>query len=162
MVVCMHSGKHQRGFAYMALLVAISASLLTLSAAMPDKFQQAKRDKEAQLLFAGRQYQLAIERFYKNRFVPIKRYPVSLAELLEDNRTAKPQRHLRRLFPDPMSADGQWGLVYNEQQQIMGVYSLSEQTLLKTTFDSKRIRVSNPSGPTRYSDLKFVYISSLD
>jgi type II secretory pathway pseudopilin PulG len=158
----MRTGNSARGFAYMALLVVISASLLTLSAAMPDKFQQAKRADEAQLLFAGRQYQQAIERFYNNRFVPIKRYPSSLAELIEDNRTAKPQHHLRRLYRDPMTDDGQWGLVLNEQEQVMGVYSLSEQTLVKTAFDSERIRVSNPTGATRYSDLKFVYISSLD
>ncbi len=55
---------NSQGFAYLALLVAISGSLWMLSAAQPDLFQQAQRQKEQQLLFAGREYRQAIRRFY--------------------------------------------------------------------------------------------------
>ncbi|MBD3635266.1 MAG: type II secretion system protein [Methylophaga sp.] len=163
MALCIMNGEvRQHGFAYMALLVAIAGSLLLLSVAMPDKYHQGKREREAQLLFAGQQYQMAIERFYQNRFVTIKRYPNNLQELMMDNRNVRPQYHLRRLYPDPMTVEGDWGLVLNEQDQIMGVYSLSDQTLIRTRFHSERIRVSNPAGARYYSDLKFVYLPTVN
>lgn len=149
------------GFAYMALLVVVAASAIAMTVAIPDVYHTAKREREAQLFFVGQQYQMAIQRFYQNPDVVIKRYPISLEELLVDNRSAKPHYHLRRLYPDPMTEQGDWGLLLNEQNQIMGVYSLSEQTLLKVAFDSKRIRVSNPAGARHYSDLKFVYLPTM-
>lgn len=147
--------KSQDGFAYMALLVVIAASLLTLSVAMPDKYQQAKREREAQLFFVGEQYVNAIDRFYNNPFVAEKRYPESLDELLEDDRTPQAMHHLRRLYPDPITNSSEWGLVKNEELQIMGVYSLSEASPLKTDYSEYPSIVSSGNG---YDDIKFVYI----
>lgn len=150
------SGKQQGGFAYMALLVVIAASLMSLSAAMPDKYQQAKREREAQLLFAGEQYSNAIRLFYENPFVSVKRYPDNFDELLEDKRTPKPMHHLRKLFPDPMTGSTEWGLVKNAENQIMGVYSLAKGQPLRTHFSLY------PSvivvGGEEYNDIKFVYL----
>jgi type II secretory pathway pseudopilin PulG len=151
----------QRGFAYMALLVVIAISLLTLTIALPDKFQQAQRDKEAQFFFAGQQYQLAIKHFYENRFVTVKRYPKTIKELLEDKRGLKVQHHLRQAYTDPMMPSGEWGLIKNEQDEIMGVYSLSLEPLITTHFDSASIVIGQTQGPLRYNDLKFVYSPNL-
>jgi len=157
MVLCTMTGngKH-KGFAYMSLLVVISASLIALSVALPDKYQQAKREREAQLLFVGQQYVRAIKLFYENPLVSIKRYPETFEELLVDNRTAKPLHHLRKLYPDPMTGTYDWGLVKNTENQIMGVYSLSRNKPLRTDF------TSFPSvvvvGGEEYEDIKFVYL----
>jgi hypothetical protein len=148
----------QAGFAYMALLVVVFASLLMLTRAMSDIYQTAKREREAQLFFAGEQYQRAIESFYENRFVVIKRYPQSLSELLVDERSIKVQHHLRQIYYDPVSQTKDWGLLLNGQSQIMGVYSRSQGKLLKTHFDAERVRTSNSAGAQQYSDLKFVYL----
>lgn len=148
----------QSGFAYMALLVVIFSSLLVLTRAMPDIYQTAKREREAQLFFVGEQYQRAIQSFHENSFVAIKRYPQSLNELLVDERSFKASHHLRQRYLDPVTQTNDWGLVLNEQSQIMGVYSRSQDKLLKTYFNSERVIVSNPSGAQQYSDLKFVYI----
>lgn len=146
----------QNGFAYMALLVVISASLLTLSAALPDKYQQAKREKEAQLLFIGQQYSNAIRLFYENPNVSIKRYPETLDELLEDNRTPKVMHHLRQMYSDPMTGSLNWGLVKNAEEQVMGVYSLSKGQPLKTDFS--RYPQVVVVGGEEYNDIKFVYL----
>lgn len=150
----------QTGFAYMALLVVIFSSLLVLTKAMPDIYQMAKREREAQLFFVGQQYQRAIEHFYENRFVAIKRYPRTFEELLADNRSPKVQRYLRKLYPDPITQTNNWGLILNEEDQIMGVYSLSNGQVLKKQFAGGRVTISNVAGAEQYSDLKFVYVPS--
>lgn len=146
----------QAGFAYMALLVVISASLLSLSAAIPDKYQQAKREREAQLFFVGEQISSAIKSYYNNPLVTEKRYPESLDELLVDDRTPKPMHHLRKLYQDPMTSSMEWGLVKNEEMQIVGVYSLSEGKPLKTNYSAFPSVVVNGD---EYYDIKFVYIA---
>lgn len=154
-------GKAESGFAYMALLLVISASLVALTVALPDLQQQAQRDKEAQFFFAGLQYQQAIKRFYENKSVSVQRYPKTLEELLVDNRSLKPQYHLRTLYPDPMTADGQWGVVRNENKEITGVYSLSLEPVIKTNFSAEGIVVGQMQGLMRYYDIKFTYLPNL-
>jgi type II secretory pathway pseudopilin PulG len=149
-----------RGFAYMALLVVIFSSLLVLTKAMPDIYQTAKREREAQLFFVGQQYQRAIEHFYENRFVAIKRYPRSFDELLVDNRSPKAQHFLRKLYRDPITQTNNWGLILNEQDQIMGIYSQSNGKVLKKHIKEQRVTISNVAGAEQYSDLKFVYLPS--
>ena len=63
--------------------------------------------------------------------------PLSVDELLQDDRFPKPQRHLRKPYPDPMSGDGSWG-VLRQGSRIVGFYSLSDQKPLKKSgFDSR-------------------------
>lgn len=148
--------KPQYGFAYMALLVVIFASTLALSVALPDKYQQAKRERETQLLFVGQQYANAIKSFYENPYVSVKRYPETLDELLVDNRTAQPRHHLRQLYKDPIRDSSEWGLLTNEEDQIIGVFSLSKDTPLRTNFGLETM-VAIASGD-KYEDIKFVYL----
>lgn len=152
----MNGKKRQLGFAYMALLVVIAASLLALNAAMPDIYQQAKREREAQLLFIGQQYSHAIRLFYENPHVVIKRYPESLDELLVDDRTPRPMHHLRKLYKDPITGSSEWGLVKNEERQIMGVFSLSEGKPLRKNFRGYPGVIV--VGGNEYNDIKFVYL----
>lgn len=144
------------GFAYLALLVVISGSLLMLSTAQPDLFQQAQRQQEKQLLFAGREYREAIRRFYENPNVSVQRFPQTLEELLIDKRSLKPMYHLRRLYPEPMAGVG-WGLIRDGQGGITGVYSRSNQLLLTTDFDARYANVEQTGERLRHSDLRFNY-----
>lgn len=153
------TGKAQ-GFAYLALLVVISGSLLMLSAAQPDLFQQAQRQKEQQLLFAGREYREAIRRFYENPNVSVQRFPQTLDELLVDKRSLKPMYHLRRLYPEPISGLA-WGLMRDEQGGITGVYSRSNQLLLTTDVDSRYVSIEQTEQALRHSDLRFTYQPAL-
>lgn len=146
----------QCGFAYMALLVVISASLLSLSAALPDKYQQAKREREAQLLFVGQQYSNAIRLYYENPLVAVKRYPESLDQLLVDDRSPEPKHHLRQLYQDPITGSPDWGLVKNAEGEIMGVYSLSKGKPLRQNFAGQAEVIV--VGGEEYNDIKFVYL----
>lgn len=147
----------QKGFAYMALLVVIAASLVALSAALPDKYQQAQREREAQLLFVGKQYSNAIRLYYENPFVSINSYPEKLDQLLVDERTPEPMHHLRQLYDDPISGSDKWGLVMNSEQQIMGVYSLSlGKPLRENVAQFNDVVVV---GGDEYNDIKFVYLA---
>lgn len=84
-------------FTVMSVLVA---------AALPLWTQVVKRSQEEELIFRGLQYAEAIRVFQ----IRTGRYPVQLEELVR----VRP-RCLRRLWSDPMSDDGKWGLIYAQQ-----------------------------------------------
>lgn len=114
----------------------------------------AKREKEAELLFIGEQYRQAIRRYYEGTPGGIKRYPRSLQDLLADPRHASTQRHLRKLYRDPLGGE-EWGLVKAPDGGISGVYSRSEQAPLKT--GNFRLRDAGFASAKRYADWTFVY-----
>jgi type II secretory pathway pseudopilin PulG len=88
-----------------------------------------KREREAQLLFAGEQYRRAIESYWRASPGPTKTLPASLDVLLEDDRFPMPVRHLRRLYPNPLDEKSGWGL--SSRNGILGVYPPSEAIPLK-------------------------------
>lgn len=50
--------------------------------------------------------------------------PLQLEDLLEDQRSGKLVRHLRRLYTDPITR-GPWGVIKGKDGRIKGVYSVS-------------------------------------
>ncbi|MEI7464879.1 MAG: hypothetical protein WCJ87_06005, partial [Burkholderiales bacterium] len=79
------------------------------------------------LVFVGRQFAAAIERYRAAATNPAQPYPRRLEDLLHDDRSITPARHLRRLYVDPMTGDSQWGLIRLPDGGIVGVHSLSER-----------------------------------
>ena len=90
------------GYTLVALLVGMTVASILIAAVLPLASAQAQRDREAELIFRGLQYAEGI-RVFRRRF---GRYPNTLQELLE----AKP-RSVRKLWKDPMTPDGTWGIV---------------------------------------------------
>jgi type II secretory pathway pseudopilin PulG len=118
----------QRGFTYIGLLmtVAIMGLLLTLVARVWATTEQ--REREKQLLWVGHAYRMAISSY----FAAGHRFPATLQDLLQDERTPVPTHHLRRLYPDPMSGKPDWTLVLTpDGQGIMGVNSSTKVVPLK-------------------------------
>ncbi len=113
----------------------------------------AKREKERELLFVGNQYRQALGRYYEAS-PGAKQYPAKLEELVEDKRFPKPQRHLRKLYADPMTGHAKWGLVL-AAGRITGVHSLSEDVPLKTGNFAKVD--AEFAQRTRYVDWRFVH-----
>ena len=65
------------------------------------------------------------------------------------------RRHLRHVFPDPITGSDKWGIVPAPDGGIAGVFSLSERSPLKTGgFTGADEKFENAE---RYSDWKFVY-----
>jgi type II secretory pathway pseudopilin PulG len=115
----------------------------------------AKRDREAELLFIGRQFQIAIASYFKAS-PGAKQLPESLDDLLEDKRFPNVRRHLRKIYIDPMTRRPDWGLV-KVGSRIAGVYSLSAEQAMKV----KGLPFPGVEGDATYLDWKFVYQEGL-
>ncbi len=114
-----------------------------------------KREKEAQLIDVGLAYQRAIASYYSNSPGTSKTYPATLAVLLMDDRTTTLRRHLRKLYPDPMTG-GEWGVLRTDDGAIRGVVSLSTRVPVKKAgFPDGLVA---PMDATKYSDWQFLYL----
>ncbi len=125
------SCRGQRGFTYLGLMIIVMVMGMGLAAFGTIYSQTAQRDKEAELLFVGEQFRAAIESYYLKS--PGERaYPKKLDDLVEDKRFPMPMRHLRRIYPDPITGGRDWGLVEMPNNGgIMGVFSKSEEKPIK-------------------------------
>ena len=101
----------EAGYNLVVLMIAITVMTAMLAAMLPRVSQEIRRDKEEELVFRGLQYIEAI-RVFQNRF---QRLPIKLSELIE----VKP-RCIRQLWKDPMTPDGKWGIIFqnNDLQPI--------------------------------------------
>ncbi len=97
------AGSRSSGFTLVALVIFIAVLNVLVAAALPLWSQAMRREKEEELIFRGLQYAEAI-RVFQVRF---GRYPVRLEELIEVH-----PRCIRQLWKDPMSPNGEWGLVF--------------------------------------------------
>ncbi len=147
--------KANSGFAYLALLAALAVLALVLSSASVSQSHKAKRERETQLFFIGEQFYNALASYYAVSQQETDRYPKTLAQLLVDNRAIKPRHHLRQIYQDPMTHTYEWGLVLNSQKQIIGIYSLSDEVLLKSKLPEFAVIEGNQQA--LYSNLKFIY-----
>ncbi len=127
----MNSAVRQRGAAFLAALFAVVLVSLSLLGAATLWRLEAQREREAELLFTGREYANAIRSYAEaNRNRP-DRFPKSLDALVRDPNAVEVRRHLRRLYADPMTGRAEWGLVRDARGGITGVHSLSDRAPLK-------------------------------
>ena len=148
-----------RGFTYLGLLFILVLIGITIAMAGTLWSFAQKREMERQLLFAGTQFKRAIGLYYQHTPGIIKRYPITLEELLQDNRFVTTDRYLRRIYQDPISGTNEWGLVRAPDGGVMGVYSLSKEKPVKTTFLAT---VTNlPVDIKTYADWQFIYVPPL-
>lgn len=117
---------NEYGFTYVALLILIAVMSVALAATGELWQMTMKRERELELLFVGNQFRLALTSYYKNS-AGSGRYPMTLDDLLKDPRFPETRRHLRKIFPDPMSHTVNWGLLKGANGEIFGVYSRSEE-----------------------------------
>jgi type II secretory pathway pseudopilin PulG len=124
------SSHGQKGFTYLGVMIIVIIMGFGLAAFGTIYSQTAQRDKEADLLFVGEQFRQAIGSYY--RMGPGGQYPKKLEDLLEDKRFPMPVRHLRRIYPDPITGSTDWGIVETpDKAGIMGVFSRSEEKPVK-------------------------------
>jgi type II secretory pathway pseudopilin PulG len=94
------------GYAMAALLVGMTIMAVFLTVALPAWSTAAKREREAELVFRGQQYARAValfQRKYANTFPP------NLDILLNEH-------FLRKKYKDPMTKDGEFQVLYANQQ----------------------------------------------
>jgi len=137
------------------MLLAVTVVGVGLAATGAVWSQSRQREKEQELLFIGDQFRQAIALYYERTPGSVKLYPEKLEDLLEDKRYPNPQRYLRKIYVDPMTAKREWGLVAAPGGRIMGVYSLSNATPLKVTGFARKNRTLE--GATTYYEWRFLY-----
>jgi type II secretory pathway pseudopilin PulG len=142
------------GFTLVWVLVALALFSLALSVVGPMWAEQARRDREQDLLRIGNLYARAIAGYYASSPGALKQFPPTLNALLEDRRYVGMKRHLRRLYADPLDPSQAWGLVRAPDGGIRGVYSLSIQAPLRQEALALDLLVL-PKAAT-YAEWKFV------
>jgi type II secretory pathway pseudopilin PulG len=146
----------QRGFTYIALVLAIALHGAVLAAVASVWHIAQQRERERELLFIGDQFRSAIRAYAQSGPGTRGQLPGTLDDLLLDPRFPGNKRHLRKVFVDPMTWKAEWGLVKTpDGRAILGVYSLSQETPLKQTHFQPADRAFE--GADSYSDWKFVY-----
>lgn len=119
------------GFTYLAVIVALFVLTSVILVTSEVWVTTARREAERELLFVGQEIRCAIGSYYERGPGVVKRYPVSLDELLSDRRFLKPMRHLRRMYLDPVSRSDNWVLLRAPEGGVMGVASPSPRMPLK-------------------------------
>jgi type II secretory pathway pseudopilin PulG len=100
-------GSSQAGYAMAALLVMLNIMAILMTVAMPVWKTAVKREKEAELIWRATQYVRAVDLF-RRKYANAN--PPNLDILLKEG-------FLRKKYKDPMTADGEFQLVFAAQQQ---------------------------------------------
>lgn len=144
----------ERGFTLIVLIFAILVIGISLGGVGTMWSTAMKREKEQELLFRGDAIKKAIGSYYN--FTNNREYPRSLDDLRKDPRGLTPKRHLRKLYRDVMSPDGEWELILNNTGGIKGVRSKSkDKPLKKAKFPDPYQSFETAS---TYNDWKFVFV----
>lgn len=143
-----------RGITLIGLIVALA--IMSLSAGLTGTAWSVLRQKEREkeLLFRGNQYKRAIASYYNRTDVGKTQFPPNLEALLEDGRGLDKVKHIRRLYPDPMTG-GTWQTIPAPEGGVMGVRSRSPDRPYKEKGFSSENRSFEEA--KQYSDWQFFF-----
>ena len=141
----------QSGFGYLMVLFAMAAIGITLASAGEVWRTASLREKEAQLLFVGHQFRLALASYRDRSPEGTPDAPATLDDLLLDKRFPTPVPHLRRLWRDPMTNSTDWVLV-KPAGRITGIRTRHSGQPLRTAHEPRDAALS---GTTAYSQWVF-------
>ena len=138
------------------VLAAVVVVGILADAAVALSSRVAQADREAELLFRGQAYQRAIQSYYTSG-QSTKTYPRNIEDMVKDPRFPN-MRHLRALYPDPMSkaGKGEWLLVRAADGGISGVASASKEEPFKKTNFPKGLEKFDQA--KSYTDWVFEYV----
>jgi type II secretory pathway pseudopilin PulG len=116
---------------YLALLlgIALIGGLSAVSLKVAQTIQL--RGAEAELLAIGLEFRSALQSYADATPNGLPNTPESLSDLLRDARSPGVQRHLRRIYHDPLTGKPEWGIVRGPDRRIAGIHSLSQGEALK-------------------------------
>ena len=151
--------KSERGFTLAALMVAIGVMSVMLAVALPIWSRVAQREREEELIFRGNQYVIAIDRYYRK----FQRLPLKLEELNKN-------KCIRKLYPDPMTKDGQWELMYfgsagQRRDQMKGPFrerirqskKIATRPIMGVASKSSKKALRAYNGKWHYNEWQFTY-----
>ena len=151
---CSRARTAQQGFTFVWVLMAVAIFSLGLAVIGPRWSDDARRDKERELLKIGTMYAKAIADYRAASPGSVKNYPPKLESLLSDERMVSMTRYLRKLYADPLDPSRSWGVVLGPDGTVRGVYSLADAAPLNNEAIDLGVLALPPA--QRYSDWKFV------
>jgi type II secretory pathway pseudopilin PulG len=145
----------QNGYTFLALLILLIIIGYSLGEAGAMWSDATRREREQELLKVGNKFRTAIGQYYNASPGAVKQYPPNLEALLRDDRFPVPNRYLRKIYTDPITASSNWGTQRSPSGGIMGVCSLS----IRTPFKTKQFRPINHTfeGKKMYAQWMFTY-----
>jgi type II secretory pathway pseudopilin PulG len=112
------------GYVMLLLIIALAVLAVFMLMAVPLWQTEMQREAEEELIFRGHQYVTAIGLYVKNHN---NLYPQGFEVL-------HLEKFLRQLYPDPMSADGQWDMVFQDTSAGEAKYLVVPAHLAKAYF----------------------------
>lgn len=141
------------GFTYLGLLVLFLILTAGTAATGVLRSVTSKRLKGEELLWVGEQYAKAIKSYRERAPGTSKPYPRTLEALLRDDRHAGIVRHLRRLYPDPITGRMDWELIRAPEVGISGLHcSVKDVPFKQSNFPQ---RLKDLEGKQSYADWVF-------
>jgi type II secretory pathway pseudopilin PulG len=148
----------ESGFTFIGLMIIVAVLAVASMATMTSAAGFSRRAAENELLAIGDEFNRAFLSYYNQSPGGSRRFPGSLAELVRDPRYPAINRHLRRIYPDPLTGKPEWGLIPAPGGGIMGVYSLATgQPMHRYPLGSETVGQMNVQEVGSYQDWKFGY-----
>ena len=117
----------QRGFSWLLVLMVLAVASAAGAAVAQRWSDQIARDKERRLLRVGDAFARALADYHASSPGSDKRFPPTLEQLVLDTRFVGTRRHLRTIYPDPLTGQPDWVLVRDARGDIFGIRSRAEQ-----------------------------------
>jgi len=126
------SSNANAGFAYLSLLIFLALLGFVSAMALQVGSLVHRRVAEEALLDVGLEYAKALSSYADKTPAGMEDQPMSIQELLLDKRLPGQVRHLRQLYPDPVTGSEEWGLDLDpDTRRIIGIFSQSEKKPIK-------------------------------
>jgi type II secretory pathway pseudopilin PulG len=129
----------ESGYTLLMVVFMVATVLILASAVAPNLLTQGRREREAETVWRGEQYERAIGLYYRK----FGRYPTKVDDLIKQTNGV---RFLRQAYSDPMNKeDGTWRFIYvGPNGQLIG--SLRSTSLLQSMLSTPSLPVSPLSG----------------
>lgn len=126
------SAKADAGFAYLSLLIFLALLGFVSSMALQVGSLVHRRMAEEALIDVGLEYAKALSSYADKTPAGMEDQPMNIQELLLDKRLPGRVRHLRQLYPDPVTGSEDWGLDLDpDTKRVVGIFSLSDKRPIK-------------------------------
>ena len=131
----------EAGYALLMAIFLVATMILIVSAAAPSILTQGRREKEAEMVWRGEQYERAIGMYYRK----FGKYPNKIEDLTNQTNGV---RFLRQAYADPMNKeDGSWRFIYVTVPGGQLIGSLKQTSLLQNSLGiSNVLGGANPFG----------------
>ena len=123
--------KCERGFTFLWLIFVLAVVAAGLAAIAQPISLAAQRDREAELMFRGKEIARALSSYWAATPGDAKQLPLTLDDLVDDRRGVRSVHHLRRVYADPFTGRADWVLVTTDDGRISAVHSQSSAPALR-------------------------------